>query len=220
MAIYRARAAFSRLDPARMAEWAEIPPAIVSDCMNRSGTMAAEMKPLAPGMRLAAQARTVQCMVGDNGAIHAAIRIAGEGDVLVIAAGGFGGTAVWGGLLTQAAMAAGLSGVVVDGAVRDVAEICELGFPCFAVARVPAGPHKGWGGTIDANVACAGAVVRPGDIIIGDDDGIAVVPLEREAALLSASHAKLKAEEGQLEKLRSGVSLAQQMDLPEPEWID
>jgi regulator of RNase E activity RraA len=220
MPLYRHDARFERLPETALAAWRDIPPAIASDCMNRGQVMAARIKPLAPGTRLSGQARTVTCMVGDNSAIHAAIRLIGPGEVLVIAAGGHADTALWGGLLTQAALARGLAGVVLDGAVRDVAEIREAGFPCFAAAAVPAGPHKGFGGTTDGVIACAGCTVAPGDIILGDDDGIAVVPLGRADAVLAACSAKLAQEETALERLRQGTLLADQMDIPEPTPID
>lgn len=218
MPLYRQTADFQRMNEDRLAAWRDIPAAVASDCMNRAQTMAAIMKPLAPGMRLCAQARTVACMVGDNGPIHAAVRQIepGHGEVLVVAAGGYGDTAVWGGLLTQAAMARGLAGVVVDGAVRDAAEIRALGFPCFASAIVPAGPHKGFGGTIDGSVSCAGCVLRPGDLVLGDDDGVAVVPLERQAEVLAAARQKIAQEEEALRRLAAGESLADQFGVPEP----
>ncbi len=221
MPLYRQAIDFQRLDEDSLAAWREIPAAVASDCMNRAQTMAATMKPLAPGMRLCAQARTVACMVGDNGPIHAAIRLIepGRGEALIVAAGGYGDTAVWGGLLTQAAMARGLAGVVVDGAVRDSAETRALGFPCFAAAIVPAGPHKGFGGTIDGSVSCAGCVLRPGDLVLGDDDGVAVVPLERQAEVLAAAHQKIAQEEDALRRLTEGESLADQFGLPEPTEI-
>jgi regulator of RNase E activity RraA len=220
MTLYRHDARFARLDAEALAAWAAIPPAIASDCMNRGQVMAARIKPLAPGTRLTGQARTVACMVGDNSAIHAAIRLIGPGDLLVIAAGGHADTALWGGLLTQAALSRGAAGVVIDGAVRDVAEIRESGFPCFAAATVPAGPHKGFGGAIDEVIACAGCTVAPGDIVLGDDDGIAVVPLGRADAVLADCHAKLAQEEIALERLRQGTLLADQMGIPEPEVMD
>jgi regulator of RNase E activity RraA len=109
--------------------------------------------------------------------------------------------------------------VVIDGAVRDVAEIREAGFACFAAATVPAGPHKGFGGTIDGVIACAGCTVAPGDIVLGDEDGIAVVPLGRAGAVLADCQAKLAQEEVALERLRQGTLLADQMGIPEPERI-
>jgi len=220
MPLYRHDARFERLAETALAAWRDIPPAIASDCMNRSQVMAARIKPLAPGTRLAGQARTVVCMVGDNSAIHAALRLIGPGEVLVIDAGGHADTALWGGLLTQAALSRGLAGVVIDGAVRDIAEIREAGFACFAAAAVPAGPHKGFGGAIDCVIACAGCTVAPGDIILGDDDGIAVVPMGRADAVLADCRAKLAQEETALEQLRQGTLLADQMGIPEPTLIE
>ncbi len=217
MPIYRRETIFAPLAAAALDAWRAIPAAVASDCLNRSQAMTADIKPLAPGMRICAQARTADCMVGDNGAIHAALRILSAGEVLVIAAGGFRDTAVWGGLLTQAALARGLAGVVVDGAVRDAAEIRELGFATFAGAIVPAGPHKGFGGTLDGPIACGGCAVVPGDLILGDDDGVVVVPLAQQATVLAAAQAKIAQEAEALVRLEAGESLADQMGIPAPE---
>ena len=220
MPLLRHDRAFTPLSAEALAAWAEIPPAIASDCMNRAQTMSAAVKPLAAGTRLVGQARTVACMVGDNSAVHAAIRLVRPGEVLVIAAGGFRDAALWGGLLTQAAMARQAAGAVLDGAARDIAEIRGLGFPCFAAAAVPAGPHKGFGGTIDGVIACAGCPVAPGDIVLGDDDGVAVVPLGRADAVLAACRAKTAQEAEALTRLEGGTLLADQMDIPEPDPAD
>jgi len=220
MTLYRHDPGFARLAAGALAAWSDIPPAIASDCMNRAQAMSAAIKPLKPGTRLTGQARTVACMVGDNSAIHAAIRLIEPGDVLVISGGGYRDTALWGGLLTQAALSRGAAGVVVDGAVRDVAELRANGFPCFAAAMVPAGPHKGFGGTIDGVIACAGCSVAPGDIVLGDDDGVAVVPLGQADTILAACQAKLAQEEQALTRLRAGELLADQMDIPVPEPIE
>ena len=220
MPLLRHDQTFETLGAEALAAWAEIPPAIASDCMNRAQAMSAEMKPLAAGMRLTGQARTVECMVGDNSAVHAAIRLVRPGEVLVISAGGYRGTALWGGLLTQAAIERGAAGVVIDGAVRDVAEIRGLGFPCFGTATVPAGPHKGFGGTIDGVIACAGCRVASGDIVLGDDDGIAVVPLARAEAVLAACREKIAQEAEALKRLEGGTLLADQMGIPEPDLAD
>lgn len=219
MPLIRFNASFERPSADVLAAWSGIPPAIASDCMNRSQAMAARIKPVRPGTRLTGPARTVSCMVGDNSAIHAAIRLIVPGDVLVIDGGGHTDTALWGGLLTQAALSRGAAGVVVDGAVRDVAELRETRFPCFAAAVVPAGPHKGFGGTIDAVISCGGCTVAPGDIILGDDDGIAVVPLVRAGSLLADCRSKLAQEAAALDQLRQGVLLADQMGIAEPEHV-
>lgn len=219
MPLLRFSTSFERPSADMLAAWSEIPPAIASDCMNRSQAMAARIKPVRSGTRLTGPARTVSCMVGDNSAIHAAIRLIEPGDVLVIDGGGHTDTALWGGLLTQAALSRGAAGVVVDGAVRDVAELRDTGFPCFAAAIVPAGPHKGFGGTIDEVISCGGCIVAPGDIVLGDDDGIAVVPLARAGALLRDCRAKLAQEAESLERLRQGAMLADQMGIPQPDPV-
>jgi len=211
MAIIRHKTEFARLDGTRNAAWRGVAPAIASDCMNRSGAMSAKMKPLDAAMAIAGQARTVSVMAGDNSAIHALLREKFAGEVLVIAAGGIGDVAVWGGLLTEAARAAGLAGVVVDGAVRDAGEIRRSGFPCYAVAITPRGPHKGFGGEIDGLISCAGVPVRPGDLILGDGDGVVVVPLEREGDVLAAARKRLAAEDRMRERLHDDVSLADQL---------
>lgn len=194
MAVQKFNAAFERLGPDVMAAWRAIPPAIATDCMNRCNVMSGAMAPIGPGMTICGQARTVTGMAGDNAAGHAAISLLHPGDILVIDARAHTSTAVWGGIMTRAAMQMKAGGVVIDGAVRDVDEICELGFPTFAIAACPAGPSKGFGGIIDGVIACAQCPVKPGDIVLGDADGIAVVPLERQAEILAAAQQKIEQE--------------------------
>ena len=219
MPIQRFEVDFETLPADLLERWRGVPPAVVSDCMNRSNVMAAAIKPVAAGKRVNGQARTVTCMVGDNSAVHAAIGMMEPGQVLVVDAGGYQDTAVWGGIMTRAARQRGLAGLVVDGAVRDVAEIRELGFPCFARAAVPAGPHKGFGGIIDGPISCAGCPVRPGDLVLGDDDGVCVVPLERAEELLAASLDKIAQEERINANTAAGGLPSDAMGLPDPKLI-
>jgi regulator of RNase E activity RraA len=219
MAIQRCEIDFETLTPEALRAWHEIPPAVASDCMNRSRFMAAAIKPVKAGTTLVGQARTVTSMVGDNGISHVATALIRPGEVLVIDARGYEDVAVWGGVATRAAMKRGMAGVVIDGAVRDVAEIRELDFPCYARAVVPSGPHKGFGGTIDGAIACAGCPVAPGDIVLGDDDGIAVVPLAGQADLLAVCQDKLEQERGWLAAIEAGQTMAELLDLPKPEMI-
>jgi regulator of RNase E activity RraA len=139
---------------------------------------------------------------------------------MVINAGGFLGTAVWGGIMTRAAMQREVGGIIVDGAVRDVAEIRELGFPTFAAGAVPAGPHKGYGGIIDGIISCAGCPVKSGDIIIGDDDGVAVVPLERQEDLLVKSQEKIAQENETNANTAKGTLPGDRLGLGEAEWLE
>jgi regulator of RNase E activity RraA len=185
---------FTKLSSKTLNKWHAIPPAIVSDCMNRTHFMTSAIKPLKQGLSLIGQARTVTGMVGDNGISHAAIALAEKGEVLVIDAGGYEDVAIWGGIMTHAAMARGIAGVVIDGANRDTAEIQSLGFPLFSRSQVPSGPHKDFGGIIDGSISCGGCPVRSGDLVLGDDDGIAVVPLEWTRKMLVACEEKLRQE--------------------------
>lgn len=219
MAIQRHEIAFETLSAEVLESWRAIPPAVASDCMNRTQYMAAAIKPVRPGTTLAGQARTVTSMVGDNGVSHVATSLLRPGEVLVIDARGCEDAAVWGGVATRAAMARGAAGVVIDGALRDAAEIRELGFPCFARAVIPGGPHKGFGGVIDGPIACAGCPVKPGDIVLGDDDGVAVVPLERQAELMEACQAKLAQEVDWLAAIEEGRSMTDVLGLGEAEII-
>ncbi|MBF0280334.1 MAG: RraA family protein [SAR324 cluster bacterium] len=213
MAIQRYHPKFERLSKTILEQWKEISPAIASDCMNRSNVMAAHIAPLSPGMRLCGQARTVTSMVGDNGPGHAAIGLAEPGEILVIDARGHTETAVWGGIMTRAAMERGIAGLVLDGAVRDAAEIRALGFSTFAAGICPAGPSKGFGGIIDGLISCAGCPVKAGDIILGDDDGVAVVPLERHSEILQASLQKIAQENATNAATKSGVLPADRFNL-------
>lgn len=215
MPIERYEAEFEILSPADLEAWRAIPPAVASDCMNRSQFMAAAIKPVGRGTRLVGQARTVTGMVGDNGVSHVATALVRPGEVMVIDAKGHADVAVWGGVATRAAIAKRAAGVVIDGAVRDVAEIRELGFPCFARAAVPAGPHKGFGGTIDGTISCGGCPVAPGDIVLGDDDGVVVVPLRGWREVLAACQKKLTQEEDWLRQIEAGRTMAEILGLPE-----
>ena len=205
MAIQRHLPKFERLSKSDLAKWKGISPAIASDCMNRCYVMSAKIEPLASGMKICGQARTVTGMVGDNGAAHAAIGLVEPGDILVIDARGHTETAIWGGIMTLAAMQQGLGGIVIDGAVRDASEIREFDFPTFAAGICPAGPHKGFGGIIDGPISCAGCPVKSGDIVIGDDDGVVVIPLERQAEILAVSLKKIEQENKTNAETKSGI---------------
>jgi len=213
MTIQKFSAKFERLTADQLAPWKGIPPAVASDCMNRGHVMASRISPLAFGMTLCGQARTVTSMVGDHSATLVAIDLAEPGDILVIDARGHTETAVWGGVMTQAALARGIAGIVVDGAVRDAAEIRQLGFPTFASGICPAGPNRGFGGAVDGPISCGACPVQPGDIVIGDDDGIAVIPLRHREAVLRAALLKLDEEKGLYADIKSGRSLATRFGL-------
>ncbi|MBT5265423.1 MAG: RraA family protein [Rhodospirillaceae bacterium] len=207
---------YDTLGPAEMERWRQIPAAVAGDCLNRTNCMAGAVKPLSPEMRLTGHARTLRTMVGDNGPVHAGIPLMEAGEIIVIATGGYSDTAIIGGILTTAAKHKGVAGFVLDGPVRDVTELKEMGLPVFCAGAVPAGPHKGFGGEIDGPIACGGVVVRPGDVILGDEDGVTVVPLERAADTLLQAEALLAKEASTLEALAEGKTTAEMLGIAIP----
>ena len=219
MALIINEAPAERLSDTELAAWRNIPPAVISDELNRSGAMAAAIKPLAPGMTCVGQALTVQCMVGDNAPLHYAVTKAWPGAVVVADARGHTDTAVWGGILTFAAKQRGIVGVVVDGGVRDVAELRESGIAVFARGAVPRGPHKGFGGEINGAVQCGGVAVDPGDLIVADDDGVVVITPAQRAGLLERCQARIAKEQEMLAGLKAGKTTVELSGMPPPEKI-
>jgi regulator of RNase E activity RraA len=208
---------FTPLSAEKLAQWATIPPAIAGDVMNRQNVMAGRISPLSPGMTMAGQARTVAVLAGDNAALHEVIGRLRPNEVLVIDAANYDDRAVWGGILNTRAKLRDINGVVLDGAARDAAEMREMGLPVYLSALSPAGPHKGWGGSIDDRISCGGVAVMPGDVILGDDDGVTVVPLARADAVLATSLERIAYEEDILNKLASGADVSGLFPSPELE---
>lgn len=214
MAFHQEQAQFRRLEAAELEAWRLIPPAVASDCMNRTQAMSAAIKPISSGLRLCGQARTVATMVGDCGPICSIISGAREGEVIVVDADGVEDAAVWGGVMAVEAVYRRLGGAVVDGAIRDVADMRRSGFAMFCRAAVPRGPHHGFGGTIDATVSVAGVPVRPGDVVLGDDDGVVVVPLDRSEEVLAAAQAHLVKEEAWVKDILAGKAIPEMFGMP------
>ena len=213
MAIQRYTSSFKTINSASLSKWKEIPAAVIADCMNRTNVMSSRISPVARGMKLLGQARTVDCFVGDNSASHVAVSMLKPGEILVIDAKAHLDTAAWGGIMTLAAIKQKAGGVVIDGAVRDVEELCELGLPIFSAGTVPKGPSKGFGGVIDGIISCGDCAVKPGDLIIGDDDGISVVQLDKEEQLLKSALKKLDEEEITMSEIEAGTLPYMRLDL-------
>ncbi len=205
-----------RMSADELAQWRSVPAAIVGDELDRTQCMAAAIKPLSIGMGFAGQALTVQSMVGDNLALHHAVALAWADSVLVVDARGHEDTAVWGGILTEAALAKGVAALVLDGSVRDAAELRESGMAVFARGVVPNGPHKGFGGTVNGQIHCAGVTVNPGDLVVGDDDGVVVVRRDQLDGLLDRCRARMAKEDGMVKRIREGASTVDLLGLPGP----
>jgi 4-hydroxy-4-methyl-2-oxoglutarate aldolase len=183
-----------------------VPTGILSDCMNRTQALDAGIRPIAPGLKICGPAFTVQSVESNNWGAHQALVLAKAGDVLVLAARGGMQSAVWGHVMTQAAKNRGLAGVVIDGCVRDSAENRSDTLPIFARGICPAGPHKGWPCNLNVPVSCAGVAVLPGDIVVGDDDGVVVVPASRAIQVLEESSKRMATEKDWYRRLQAGES--------------
>ncbi|MDH5557836.1 MAG: RraA family protein [Alphaproteobacteria bacterium] len=219
MALRRHEAKYETLPSEFLEGFAGLAASQVGDAMNREQIMSAAIKPIAAGTHIRGQARTVNAMAGDNGIIHAAIPHVQPGEILVVNGMGVEDVAIWGEVMTHAAKKQGIAGIVLDGAVRDVAEIREMGFPVFCRAVVPRGPHKGFGGTIDGTISCGGVAVSPGDLVIGDDDGVAVVPLAQVRTVQAAAREAQSREWAWLEEIAKGKTTRELLGLPEPELM-
>jgi len=172
-----------------------MPVPVIGDCLGRSiGTLG--LKPYHSDLNtvMCGTAVTVRIRPGDNLMVHKAMLMAKPGDVIVIDGGGDISQAVIGGLMRTTALAKGLGGFVIDGALRDVLEWAENGMPVFAKGNTHRGPSKDGPGEINIPIACAGLMVNPGDLILGDADGVIALPVDRLPELLAAGKAHLERE--------------------------
>jgi regulator of RNase E activity RraA len=192
--------------PEFAARFAALPTAAISDSEDRvwgaPGVMA--IPPTSP-LPLYGPAFTVRTRAGDNLAVHKALDLARPGDVLVIDAGGFSERAILGGLIVRYARKRGLAGIVVDGAVRDVGDIESLGLPVYARAVTHVGPYKDGPGEIGGSVCIGGTVVRSGDVVVADRDGLVFVPRERLETVLRLAEALVENEKRIVDAIERGA---------------
>jgi len=184
-----------KVDESTVARFRDIPVANVSDVMSRMTAGGARLRPLHAGGPLAGPALTVKSRPGDNLMAHAALNRAQKGDVLVIDAGGDLTNSIMGELMFTFAEKIGLAGVVIDGAIRDHGWVRQSRFPVFAAGVTHRGPYKDGPGELNVLIAIDGMVIEPGDLILGDDDGVLCVPFEQTETVYAAASAKFRAEE-------------------------
>ncbi|HYV07773.1 MAG TPA: 4-carboxy-4-hydroxy-2-oxoadipate aldolase/oxaloacetate decarboxylase [Blastocatellia bacterium] len=178
--------------------------ATVHEAQGRTGLMRPYMRPIYPAARIAASAVTVLCQPGDNLMIHAAVEVCRPGDVLVVVTSSESTDGMFGELLATSCRAHGVAGLVIDAGIRDVAEITAMNFPAWSKAVSAQGALKGSPGSVNIEVVCAGAIVRPGDVIVGDLDGVAVVRREAAADVARLAAERLAKEEISRERYRAG----------------
>ncbi|MEX0152898.1 methyltransferase [Microbacterium sp. LMI1-1-1.1] len=169
---------------------AALPVANIGDSMDRLNVVDAGIQAVWRGAAVAGPAFTVEVAGGDNAGIHAAISQVPAGAVLVVNGHGVTDRALIGELIAERLRKVGCAGFVVDGAVRDVGDLEEMGFPVFARSSSPAGPYKNGPFRVGVPIALGGVVVTPGDVVVGDGDGLAVVPAAEAEAVLERARRK------------------------------
>jgi len=181
--------------------------ATLSDALGKSGAMDHGMRPMSANTRMAGEAFTVRIHTADILMVAKALSDCGKGQVLVIDGRGELNTALWGELTTLAALHKGLAGVVIDGAVRDSAAIRRSLLPVFARAVVPNAGGAEYLGELNVPVQCGGQVIHPGDWVIGDDDGVVVVPAEQASRAHERAKQIIEAEKVLEREIRKGADL-------------
>ncbi|WP_158736890.1 RraA family protein [Alteribacillus sp. YIM 98480] len=184
----------------------------VTDAQGRTGTMHPRIKPIQQQCKVLGPAITVDLPLGDNLMLYVALKIAKPGDVLVVSTNGNNTKAIWGELMTQSAAALKLGGLVVDGLIRDIEANKERDFPIFCCGSVPVSVEKNGPGFVNGEVSCGDVTVRPGDIVVGDGDGVVAVKKENLSHVIQKVEHLQKREEKRIAEITSGKVL--------PSWLD
>jgi RraA family protein len=193
-----------QVDARYVQAFAEIPVANVSDCMTRLTAGGPRLRPMHKGGRLGGPALTVKCRPGDNLMIHKALDLAQPGDVIVVDAGGDLTNSLFGELMLSYAVTRKIAGIVLHGAVRDIDVIAAGNFPIYAAGVTHRGPYKDGPGEINVPIALDGMVIQPGDLILGDADGLLCVPFDDVEQVLAASREKVALEQKTIANIRAG----------------
>lgn len=200
----------------KIARLAELGAATVYEAQGQRFALDPAIKPLDKNMTMAGRARTLRLEPADNWYIHVALVDAQPGDVLVVDAAGYTQAGPWGDVLTLAAQTKGLAGLVIDGAVRDSRTIIESGFPVFSRGTCIRRTTKVQKGDLNTDITVGGVVVHPGDILVGDADGLVVVRKDELDDSLAAAEAREAKEEWQRAQIRAGAHTLDLLGLPMP----
>ncbi|HEX9065002.1 MAG TPA: 4-carboxy-4-hydroxy-2-oxoadipate aldolase/oxaloacetate decarboxylase [Streptosporangiaceae bacterium] len=193
-----------RANLAEVDELASFGVATVHEAAGQSGYLGPGIRPVYPGARIGGTAVTVLCRPGSNLMVHAAIEQCREGDILVVTTTSPSGDGYFGDLIGASALRRGVRGLVTSTGARDVADLQALGFPVFSSGVSAQGTLKTAGGAVNVPVTIGGQLIAPGDAVVADDDGVAVVPRLRTGEVLAAARKRAAAEEVTREALRAG----------------
>lgn len=200
----RINEAIVRPDPAVIDAFRRLPVANIGDSINRTFCMHPTIRPYNDNL-LAGPAFTVKVRPGDNLLLHKALDLAAPGDIIVVDGQGDMSNALIGELMVLWAIKRGLGGIIVDGAIRDVNRLRTVSIPVYAAGVTPAGPYKEGPGEINFPVVCGGVVVHPGDIIVGDADGVVVISPRDAGSVLEKASAKSRDEQQTLIDIENGT---------------
>jgi RraA family protein len=181
-----------------------LPVANISDCMSRMTAAGSRLRPMHKRGYLVGTALTVKTRPGDNLMIHKALMLAQAGDVIVVDGGGDLTNALFGEIMVATAVKIGVAGIVLNGAVRDSEEIGEGEFPLYAAGVTHRGPYKDGPGEINVPISIDGMVIQPGDLIVGDADGLLSIPYDEAEEILVATKKKMDAEKKTLADIAAG----------------
>ena len=187
--------------------------ATVYEALGAKGALDSGIKPIDPASRLVGPALTVDTRPADNLMLHYALLKARPGDVLVVDAKGFLEAGPWGDVLTAAALKIGIAGLVINGAVRDAGAICEMGFPVFCRGLSIKGTGKVHPGRVNVPVCFGDVVIHPGDIVVGDRDGVVIVAADEVDSVIRSATEREAKEDGFRAAIESGASTAELLGL-------
>lgn len=204
---------FERVSPDVVQRASRFAASILADVAGRRGTVDGRIRPLSTATRLAGPAFTIEIRPGDNLMIHAAMAMAKPGDILVVDGKADRNCALMGSIMLNACKKLGLGGVVLDAAHRDTEELLALGFPVYSVGANPNGPTKYVPGRINWPISCGGVAVSPGDLVVGDADGVVIIEREKAESMLELAVKKVADEQQRIADILSGKGIR-------PKWLE